>query len=135
MFGMFFVDYRLSLIHWILINIIILITSAPLNTKIYGVFLYKGRRQRIGYVSHSLPSFPFKDQVLFLSLDIVVRLGLQHLIQDSAFHQPMQLVRPKVVAMAVRMEIIMLMISFQVSFLFSCDMISKVLESYLVEVT
>ena len=28
MFGMFFVDYRLSLKHWILINIIILITSA-----------------------------------------------------------------------------------------------------------
>ena len=82
-----------------------------------------------------MPSFPFKDQVLFLSLDIVVRLGLQHLIQDSAFHQPMQLVRPKVVAMAVRMEMTMLMISFQVSFLFSCDMISKVLESYLIEVT
>ena len=40
------------------------------------------------------------------------------------FHQPMQLVRPKVVAMAVRMEIIMLMISFQVSFLFSKDIIS-----------
>ena len=40
----------------------------------------------------------------------------------------MQLVRPKVVAMAVRMEIIMLMISFQVSFLFSTDMINKVLE-------
>ena len=41
MFGMFFVDYRLSLIHWILINIIILITSSPLNTKIYGAFLIK----------------------------------------------------------------------------------------------
>ena len=40
----------------------------------------------------------------------------------------MQLVRPKVVAMAVRMEIIMLMISFQVSFLFSTDLINKVLE-------
>ena len=39
----------------------------------------------------------------------------------------MQLVRPKVVAMAVRMEIIMLMISFQVSFLFSVDIINKVL--------
>ena len=39
----------------------------------------------------------------------------------------MQLVRPKVVAMAVRMEIIMLMISFQVSFLFSVDIIIKVL--------
>ena len=39
----------------------------------------------------------------------------------------MQLVRPKVVAMAVRMEMIMLMISFQVSFLFSVDIIIKVL--------
>lgn len=36
----------------------------------------------------------------------------------------MQLVRPKVVAMVVRMEIIMLMIIFQVSFLFSADIIS-----------
>ncbi len=42
----------------------------------------------------------------------------------------MQLVRANVVAMAVRMEMTMLMISFQVSFLFSCDMISKVLESF-----
>ena len=84
---------------------------------------------------HSLPSFPFKDQVLFLSLDIVVRLGLQHLIQDSAFHQPMQLVRPKVVAMAVRMEMTMLMISFQVSFLFSCRISRKVIASYLIAVT
>ena len=40
----------------------------------------------------------------------------------------MQLVRPKVVAMAVRMEMTMLMISFQVSFLFSVDIIIKVLE-------
>ena len=40
-------------------------------------------------------------------------------------HQPMQLVRPKVVAMAVRMEIIMLMISFQVSFLLSCDIVIR----------
>ena len=79
--------------------------------------------------------FHSRTRSYFLSLDIVVRLGLQHLIQDSAFHQPMQLVRPKVVAMAVRIEMTMLMISFQVSFLFSCDMISKVLESYLIEVT
>lgn len=35
----------------------------------------------------------------------------------------MQLVRPKIVAMAVRMEIIMLMIIFQVSFLFSKDIV------------
>ena len=40
----------------------------------------------------------------------------------------MQLVRPKVVAMAVRMEMTMLMISFQVSFMFSVDIIIKVLE-------
>ena len=40
----------------------------------------------------------------------------------------MQLVRPKVVAMAVRMEMIILMISFQVSFLLSVDIIIKVLE-------
>ena len=39
------------------------------------------------------------------------------------FH--MQLVIPNFVAMAVRMEIIMLMIIFQVSFLLSCDMISN----------
>lgn len=38
----------------------------------------------------------------------------------------MQLVRPKVVAMAVKMEMTMLMISFQVSFLFSVDIINKV---------
>ena len=38
----------------------------------------------------------------------------------------MQLVRPKVVAMAVRMEIIMLMTIFQVSFLFSVDIVSKI---------
>lgn len=42
------------------------------------------KKQRIGYLSHSLPSFPFKNQVLFLLLDIVVRLGLQHLIHT--FH-------------------------------------------------
>ena len=40
-------------------------------------------------------------------------------------HQPMQLVRPKVVAMAVRMEMIMLIISFQVSFLLSCDIVIR----------
>ena len=38
----------------------------------------------------------------------------------------MQLVRPKVVAMAVRMEIIMLMTIFQVSFLFSMDIVIKI---------
>ncbi len=38
----------------------------------------------------------------------------------------MQLVRPKVVAMAVRMEIIMLMTIFQVSFLFSKDIVIKI---------
>ena len=38
----------------------------------------------------------------------------------------MQLVRPKVVAMAVRMEIIMLMTIFQVSFLFSTDIVIKI---------
>ena len=32
MFGMFYVDYRLSLKHWILINIIILITSPDFVT-------------------------------------------------------------------------------------------------------
>ena len=40
----------------------------------------------------------------------------------------MQLVRPKVVAMAVRMEINMLMTIFQVSFLFSTDIVSDELE-------
>ena len=38
----------------------------------------------------------------------------------------MQLVRPKVVAMAVRMEIIILMTIFQVSFLFSKDIVIKI---------
>ena len=38
----------------------------------------------------------------------------------------MQLVRPKVVAMAVRMEIIMLMTIFQVSFLLSKDIMVSV---------
>ena len=37
----------------------------------------------------------------------------------------MQLVRPKVVAMAVRMEMTMLMIIFQVSFLLSCDIVKR----------
>lgn len=40
----------------------------------------------------------------------------------------MQLVRPKVVAMAVRMEINMLMTIFQVSFLLSTDIVSDELE-------
>lgn len=38
MFGMFFVDYRLSLIHWILINIIILIKSVPQKYKDLWIF-------------------------------------------------------------------------------------------------
>ena len=37
----------------------------------------------------------------------------------------MQLVKPRVVAMAVRMEIIMLMTIFQVSFLFSTDIMNE----------
>lgn len=49
--------------------------------------------------------------------------GMPILLCLFAFH--MQLVIPNVVAMAVRMEIIMLMIIFQVSFLLSCDMISN----------
>ena len=49
--------------------------------------------------------------------------GLPVLLWLFVFH--MQLVIPNVVAMAVRMEIIMLMIIFQVSFLLSCDMISN----------
>ena len=44
-------------------------------------------------------------------------IGLPILLCLFAFH--MQLVIPNVVAMAVRMEMTMLMISFQVSFLFS----------------
>mgnify|MGYP003546049957 FL=1 len=39
----------------------------------------------------------------------------------GAFLSHIQLVRPRVVAMAVRMEIIMLMTIFQVSFLLSND--------------
>jgi len=55
---------------------------------------------------------------------------LKHMISNYLLNRMclfvfyMQLVRPKVVAMAVRMEIIMLMIIFQVSFLFSVDIIS-----------
>ena len=57
---------------------------------------------------------------------------LKHMISNYLLNRMfllvfyMQLVRPKVVAMAVRMEIIMLMIIFQVSFLFSKDIVIKI---------
>ena len=44
---------------------------------------------------------------------------------DRGVYSHMQLVRPKVVAMAVRMETIMLMTIFQVSFLLSVDIIVR----------